>query len=77
MLLTVIALAIGSGLFGAALLGGLITGAIDGPGRGGVDTVAFAEHPVTFCFMALMYLICSAGLAIYAYRIAKGVSALE
>ena len=73
-LLTVIALAVGAGIFGGALVGGLLAGAIDGPARG-ADAIAFSDHPIGFCLIALFYFICSAGLAIYAYRIAKSRSA--
>jgi hypothetical protein len=44
------ALAAVGGLFAAAVIGALLTGTIDGPGRGGRDVVSLAEHPATFWF---------------------------
>jgi hypothetical protein len=69
-LLTIIALAAGAGISGGFLIGGLLSGAIDGPARG-QDSIAFSEHPVGFSLMALLYLAVTVGFATYAYHIAK------
>ena len=68
-LLATVALAAVSGLFGAALLGGLLTGAIDGPARG-ADAVLRSEHPVGFWLLASLYLALAVGTAVAARRVA-------
>jgi hypothetical protein len=63
------ALAIVAGLSGAALLGGLLTGAIDGPARG-ADVILRSEHPVGFWLLVLFYLVLGVGTAVAAHRVA-------
>ena len=49
---------------GAAAVNGLMTGAIDGPARGG-DLVAYAKNPQLFVLLACMYsAICLSGVAL-------------
>ena len=68
-LLATVALAIVAGLSGAALLGGLLTGAIDGPARG-ADAILRSEHPIGFWLLALFYLALGIGSAVAAHRVA-------
>ena len=68
-LLTVIALSAGAGISGGFLISGLAAGAIDGPARGR-DPIAFSDHPIGFCLMALFFLGITIGFASYAYHIA-------
>lgn len=69
-LLIVLALTALAGISGGMLIGGLLSGVIDGPARGN-DLIAFSAHPVGFSLIALLYLATSAGSVTYAYRIAK------
>ncbi|MDR7132836.1 hypothetical protein J2X06_000020 [Lysobacter niastensis] len=50
-----------------ALLGGLITGAIDGPARG-ADEIKVALNPLGFWLMAAAYLVGAVLSSVAAYR---------
>jgi hypothetical protein len=68
-LFAIVALAVVAGLSGAVLLGGLLTGALDGPARG-ADVILRSEHPVGFWLLALFYLVLAVGTAVAAHRVA-------
>lgn len=50
-----------------ALLGGLVTGAIDGPARG-ADEIKVALNPMGFWLMAAAYLVAAVVSSVAAYR---------
>ena len=66
-------LALISGVSLATLVRGLLTGAIDGPARGGNDLLHLASRPSLFWAMALAYFAISTGAAIAGYRFLKKI----
>lgn len=57
-------MAIFAGLAGAAVINGLMTGAIDGPAKGG-DLVSYARNPQLFVLMACVHgAVCLGGGAL-------------